>query len=351
MDVNRRSTALRSQKPTSHRDVRFSDTLIQARDTTLFSLRFWILGGSVFAFLAGFGLTSLLLSRDSTVQEPQVLRAIQNVSAQDVSTTSLLDDDLGEPEAPFLVASGGDFTEHFSGDFSLEQASEERLSDSPEWWLQSGAFLYRQNDTGQTVQGLLTEGSPWIDTYNAQNARATDGGRLPQNFFRLIKRGAWRDMTQEVYFSVGSYNAVDAPARNASNGLHLFMRYADQDNHYYGGLQVDGNVVIMRKEDGQYHVLATSRYIDGLYDRRADTSLIPQGELIGIKTEINDLPDGTVRIRVYIDEGRTYSWALALEFVDDGAVYSGSVIGEEGRAGIRTDFMDVTFDHYRVAPL
>jgi hypothetical protein len=55
-----------------------------------------------------------------------------------------------------------------------------------------------------------------------------------------------------------------------------------------------------------------------------------------------------VEIRLYVDIGNTGNWKLAVTAVDDGLSYGGDAIRDAGYGGIRTDFMDVSFESYRI---
>lgn len=56
-------------------------------------------------------------------------------------------------------------------------------------------------------------------------------------------------------------------------------------------------------------------------------------------------------IKVFIDNNRSGDWKLALTVKDNGKIFGGRLIGNKGYAGIRTDFMDVEFDDYRIEEL
>jgi hypothetical protein len=85
-------------------------------------------------------------------------------------------------------------------------------------------------------------------------------------------------------------------------------------------------------------------------DDRALTNrnLLPKNAWIGVKSKVENLADGTVRITLYMDNGKTGSWTTLLKVIDDGRTYGGAAIMSEGHAGIHTDFMDVEFDDFRI---
>lgn len=89
----------------------------------------------------------------------------------------------------------------------------------------------------------------------------------------------------------------------------------------------------------------------GKYDRRSNPNLLPMDTWIGLRSEVLDNPNGTVSIKVYQDKNRSGDWQLILTATDDGKRYGGAAIKNEGYAGIRTDFMDVEFDDYKIEEL
>ncbi len=269
-----------------------------------------------------------------------------------LSTDKDADQDAGPNQivSPQEVEQGS-FEDQFSGDLYIEEAIAQDQSSSDQWWLNSGAFIFRRNDMAHTVEGDLPEGSSWIDSYARSAPAQTDNGRKPQNVLRLIKRGAWQDTAQEVYFKVLQYNAVQVDDRGASNGLLLFSRYIDDDNLYYGGLRVDGNAVIKKKIGGTYHTLYKGPFLEGVFDRETAPTLIPENQWVGIRTITQNVEDGRVKIELFIDMGRTYQWEKVAEVYDDGVAYGGSAHVAPSNAGIRSDFMDISFDHYKIRAL
>jgi hypothetical protein len=70
-----------------------------------------------------------------------------------------------------------------------------------------------------------------------------------------------------------------------------------------------------------------------------------------MRTETKTNANGTVSISLYSDVGNTGSWKLVASATDDGTSYGGSPITASGSGGIRTDFMDVQFDNFRIENL
>jgi hypothetical protein len=73
--------------------------------------------------------------------------------------------------------------------------------------------------------------------------------------------------------------------------------------------------------------------------------LLPIHRWIGIKTEVASNNRNGVDITLYLnDQQLGPSWTKILQVEDNGA--DGEVIMNAGYAGIRSDFMDVSFDAY-----
>jgi hypothetical protein len=236
----------------------------------------------------------------------------------------------------------------FKVDGILQEVGYMNESTSPYWWLNSGGYMYLRDGIGMTIQGDLPVNDPRRIYYEKYNSETTDYGYHPQNLFRLITRSKWQDFRQEVYFRITDYHVTDSGHRGGDNGLLLFSHYIDQDNLYYSGIRVDGTVVVKKKKAQQYYIIKNKPFFPGKYNRDTNPILIPKNTWIGIRSEVLNLPDGSVVIRLYVDVGRTGKWILALSALDDGKNYGGTAIRERAYAGIRTDFMDVLFDDYRI---
>lgn len=236
----------------------------------------------------------------------------------------------------------------FSEDLVLEEAGEIEESKSQYWWLNSGAYLIQENGVGKTIQGNAEEGSKWQVKYKNYNADETDDGFHPQNIFRLVTRSKWQNYVQEAYYKITDYHLSKSTYRSESNGLLLFNRYQDENDLYYTGLRVDGAAVIKKKIKGEYFTLAYEPVFEGVYDRESNPDLLPMNTWIGIRSEVVNGGDGTINIKLFIDRNRGGNWELVAEAKDDGVSYGSGAILNEGYAGIRTDFMDVEFDDYRI---
>lgn len=241
------------------------------------------------------------------------------------------------------------FYDGFNGSTALREVGPVEQSSSPYWWLSSGGMLYQRERVGQTIQGDLPYSDPLRQGYARANPVDTDDGRRPQNIFRLHTRDRWKSLRQEIFFSVRATSTSQSWNRNASNGVFLFSRYVDENNTYYAGLRVDGGVVIKKKKAGKYSTLAFRSYFGDRYDydRTSRPNLLPRYQWLGIRSEILDLASGGTRIRLYVSQGFGKPWQLVLEALDTWSGADGSPITSSGRAGIRTDFMDLSFENYR----
>lgn len=240
------------------------------------------------------------------------------------------------------------FSDNFNENEAIEEFGSMNESLSQYWWVNSGAFFIKKDGVGKTLFGEIDTDSKWQSAYVKHNAVDTDTGIHPQNIFRLVTRSKWQSFTQEVYFEIAKLNMSASANRDVSNGVLLFNRYQNGDNLYYTGIRVDGMAVIKKKINGEYYTMAQKPFYDGVYNRNSNPNLIPMQKWIGVKSEIKTNFDNTVNIKVFIDKDKTGNWLLAATATDDGKSYGGAPILSEGYAGIRTDFMDVEFDDYRI---
>jgi hypothetical protein len=233
----------------------------------------------------------------------------------------------------------------------LSEAPSMGQSSSPYWWLSSGARFRLSNGIGSTVKGTLPSNDYWRLYYASTSPVDTDSGYRPQNLFRLVTRSRWKNFRQQVYFRIRRDNLSASPNRNASNGLLLMSRYLDENNLYYTGIRVDGAAVIKKKIRGIYYTIAYARFFPGpAYDRVTHPSLLPKDVWIGIRSDLTNNPDGTVRIVLYVDSGAG-GWSRVFDVLDNGLAYGGSALTASGYAGLRTDFMDVELENYYAALL
>ena len=229
----------------------------------------------------------------------------------------------------------------------LEETSTPEQTKSDDWWLNSGAYFINEGGIGKTVQGDISD-VRWEKEYLDYNPTDTDKGKHPQNIFRLITINKWKNFEQSAYYKIKANHLGDSERRSGSNGLLLMNRYQDGDNLYYAGIRVDGNAVIKKKINGEYFTMNITPAFVGEYNRLDNPNLLPLNTWIGLRTELQEIEDGTLQIELFIDRGINGNWELILESIDDGQSYGGEIINEPGHAGIRTDFMDVIFDNYHI---
>lgn len=290
-------------------------------------------------YFLGFLIIIFLIGGVITWQSSYFEKIVRNVvllpSGQMASLAALV-------QSPFYYS--------FKVDGVLDEAGKMNDSSSPYFWLNSGGQFYLKNGIGKTVQGELGKFNKWRLAYFASNPIDTDNGYHPQNIFRLVTRSKWQSFNQEIYFKITKLNMSASANRNASNGVLLFNRYKNGSNLYYTGIRVDGTAVIKKKINGTYYTLAEKSFYDSSapYNRDSNPNLIPSQKWIGLKSEIKTNLDNTVSIKVFIDKDKTGNWVLVAETKDDGKSYGGGAILSEGYAGIRTDFMDVEFDDYKI---
>jgi hypothetical protein len=254
----------------------------------------------------------------------------------------------GLPAVTAIAAQAAAVTSPFFYSFDanghLQEASSMSLSSSPYWWLNSGGYFYT-GGIGETVHNSLPANDYWRLLYASTNPLDTDNGYRPQNIFRLVTRSKWGNARQQVYFRICKDNLSASPNRAASNGVLLFNRYKDGNNLYYTGVRVDGYAVIKKKIAGKYYTIATKKiFPGGIWSRTSNPSLLPKNVWMGLTSEILNNANGSVRIRFHVNQGNGV-WALVFDSVDDGR-YGGAPFTQAGYAGLRTDFMDVDFDHY-----
>ena len=247
--------------------------------------------------------------------------------------------------------SGSSTNDTFSSNSIIEEINAMSLSTSNRWWVNSGGRFIIADGLGKTIQGDLPAADPWYKEYVGSSPEDTDNGLHPQNIFRLVEKESWKSYTQQFYFNINKMNLSASPNRNASNGVFLFNRYQSGDNLYYTGIRVDGAVVIKKKYQGVYYTMAYKKILSGTYDLASSPNLLPVSRWYGVKSQLKDLSDGSVEIKFFTDEGKTGTWTEVLSVIDKPGLYGSAVISNAGYAGIRTDFMDVSFDDYLIKSL
>jgi hypothetical protein len=224
-------------------------------------------------------------------------------------------------------------------------------SSSPYWWLNSGGKMVMEGFVGKTIQGNLPTLDIWRLRYFIANPQDTDNGYHPQNILRLVTKNTAGNQRVEALFKIEKDNWSKSPNRNASNGLLLMNRYVDGNNLYYAGLRVDGTAIIKKKFDGSYYTMAQKEIFPGSYVEGGTTNLIPHREWIGLRVENREQKDGSILISLFMQRNGQSTWTKILEAVDNTSSYGGQAIVEKGHSGIRTDFMDVSFESFKFEAL
>ena len=232
--------------------------------------------------------------------------------------------------------------------FLLEESGSMEESQSSEWWLNSGGKVFIEGNSIKTIRGELPANDRWRIEYASTNPSDTDNGYHPQNIFRLVTRDKWQNFSQQVYFKINKDNLSKSINRGGWSGVFLFNRYQDGNNLYYTGVRVDGALVIKKKINGTYYTMAYKKVYPGIYNRNNKPSLLPHNSWLGLKSEVETSPSGSVSIKLYLDKDGTGNWDPVLEAVDRKETYGGNSIINPGFAGLRTDFMDVEFENYNI---
>ncbi len=230
----------------------------------------------------------------------------------------------------------------------LNETGKMTESTSPFWWLDSGGELVIAGGIGRTFRGALPAMHRWRLEYGITNPMDTDNGYHPQNIFRLISRSRWDNVRVEGFFCITKDELSKSANRNVSNGLLLMSRYVDHDTFYYAGIRVDGTAVIKKKYHGIYYPMAQIPIFEGEHEQVKNPDLLPHNEWLGLRNETYTNIDGSVNVRLFVKRERG-PWEKVLEASDHGSEFGNTppILTPE-YIGIRTDFMDVEFDNFRI---
>jgi hypothetical protein len=233
----------------------------------------------------------------------------------------------------------------------IEETSSPQESKDNCWWLDSGAIFRGDINSGSTNIGELPLNSYWRKVYFVTNPVDTDNGLHPQNIFRFINQEKWKNNIQSLSFKITKYHLSQSPNRNVSNGVLLMSHYQDGNNLYYAGLRVDGTAVIKKKINGVYITLGSKKYDTQSYDPQLNPIILPMNRWISEKFITQTTDDDSVRLKLFADLTGNGNWELLLDVKDTIASSGAPPIREEGNVGIRSDFMDVEFNNYKVEKL
>lgn len=240
------------------------------------------------------------------------------------------------------------YTFNFNTAGTIEEAGSADASSSPYWWLNSGGRFIISGGTGKTLHGDLPSGDRWRLLYAAANSRDTDRGFHPQNLFRLVSRSKWLNYTQSVAFRINRLIMSGSPERNAWSGVLMFNRYLDGNNLYYIGIRHDGKGIIKKKRWGKYYTLAEKQVYAGGYDRDSTPNLIPGKRWIGLRSIVKTQSNGSVLLQLAMDYQMNGNWQVVVQYTDTSGGSDGAPITSQGYTGIRSDYMDIEFDNYRL---
>lgn len=330
----------------------------------------------LFIIIVVFFVSSFFISSETKIEGPVIPLVPENISenSNTATTTEASPTPVGniststkpKPEKPppppplkptvpipkeTTKPTGATYSEDFSSNYKVKEVGHINETKNSNWWLGSGAYFYSQDGLGSTLTGAISSWDYFRLAYLKSNPTDTDKGYYPQNIFRLVNiTKKWKNIKSQIYFNIESDNLSESQNRNQSNGILLMTRYKDANNLYYAGLRVDGTFIIKKKKEGDYYTLAQKK-IEGIlekYDRKNNPNLLPHKKWLGIKVEVLDLIDGETRITLFADMEKTGNFIKVLEVVDDGVKFGGETLSEPGYVGIRTDFMDVYFDNFKI---
>lgn len=239
----------------------------------------------------------------------------------------------------------------FETDGELLSATSMPQSSSPYFWVSSGGRMVIQNGIGSTLAGTMPTNDPAHKAYAKVNPLDTDGGKHPQNTFRLVTKSVWGNADQRIAFRITNQNLTNTPNRDGYSGIFLMNRYADKDNLYYAGIRDDGQAIIKKKIGGKYYTLGSVQVFGkkGQYHKTKNPSLLPSQHWMGMKSRVVNNADGSATITLMLDYDATGAWKTVLSAKDTGV--GGKVLSEAGHGGLRTDYKDVEFDNFEFREL
>jgi hypothetical protein len=244
----------------------------------------------------------------------------------------------------------------FNVDGTLEESYPMESSSSKYFWLNSGGKLPIKSGIGGTNHGALPAADKWRVLYAKNNPLDTGDGYYPQNLFRWVTRSTWTNISQELPFRIDKLNKTNTPNRDGYSGVLLFARYAsDGQTTYYAGVRQDGTAVIKKKYKGTYYTMLQTGPIfsnGSPYNKDTNPNLIPENKWMAIKFDVVNKADGTASLDLYLDKnysvGTARTWTKVASAVDAPNKYGSTPVLPNNYAGIRTDYMDVSFDNYRL---
>lgn len=247
---------------------------------------------------------------------------------------------------------GSPYVYNFNSNGTMIEAGAMSDSSSGYWWLNSGGKMLFTGGLGETVHGNLASTDLWRTRYASANSVDTDGGYHPQNLFRLVSRNTWENVHVESLYKIDKDNFSASPNRNQSNGLLLMLRYhPDGQTLYYAGIRVDGTAVIKKKINGIYYTMAQSTIFPGTYSIPANVNLLPHNGWLKLAADAITNANGSVTVNLYLTKPGQTTPVKILTSTDSGQYGATAPITGANYIGIRTDFMDVSFDNFKANKL
>jgi len=147
----------------------------------------------------------------------------------------------------------------------------------------------------------------------------------------LTRRDDFKSVSVSFDLLVRGLDVGSEAQQNPWDGVQLWLRYVSEDCHYYAAVsRRDNTLVIKKKASGTYFTLGP-----------AVPYAVPFNSWQSVRATINDNPDGTVTIAVYLGD------ALLATVTDNGSV-GGPPIHQAGRVGLRADNCEFDVAHFVV---
>ena len=233
------------------------------------------------------------------------------------------------------------WTYTFGSSGTLNQTVSADTSGSAYWWVANGGQLLVSNGVGKTMQGDATSANPWYTIYAKSLAVTSDNGKHPQNTFAALLRTPTLDTDQSIAVQINKDNLANTANRKPYNGIHLISRWQNDGNYYFAGLRADGHAVIKKKVGNAYYTLAEKSAFPGTYNSTTNPNLLPKNTWMNVRMITSTDASGSVHVQLYLNQ------TLMLDTTDNGA--RGATIKTEGLTGIRSDFMDMLMDNYKLS--
>lgn len=292
------------------------------------------------------------MDSEVSLSPSKITRAVLLVAMLTIIGSLMLPPHKPRSYTPLALTLQNPFNEGFNSPGIVHEVGSPGESSSTTWWVNSGGKLINEKFVGRTIQGDLPLYDTWRLLYSVSNPTDTDKGLHPQNIFRLVSKNVAGNMAVESLFKIEKDNWSASPNRNQSNGILLMSKYVDGNTLYYAGLRVDGKAVIKKKYKGTYYTMATGDVFPGTYSVNGKVNLIPHREWIGLRSENVTNADGSVTVRLLMKRRDETAWKKILEAKDDGKAFGNTPpITQVGSGGIRTDFMDVSFESFKMQAL